>query len=93
MRRKLLFHVLLLLALEVPKMRQPTDIERPVRIRRRAERRRYPNGKSEYKTKQMLLPIPARFRDIVEPFLDKDLRVDVRREGESLIFNAENFHT
>jgi hypothetical protein len=62
-----------------------------VRIRRRTEKRRYPSGKSVYKTKQILLTIPAKFRNIVEPFLDKDLKVEVRREGDSLIFNAERF--
>jgi len=70
-------------------MRQPTDIERPVRVRRKTQKRRYPNGKSVYKTEQTALTIPAKFRNIVEPFLDKDLKVDVRRKGNSFIINAK----
>jgi hypothetical protein len=52
-------------------MRKPTDVERPVRIRRRTEKRRSPSGRSVYTTKQILLTIPAKFRNIVEPFSAK----------------------
>ena len=29
------------------------------------------------------MDIPAKFRDAVEPFLNQDLDVDVRREGDN----------
>jgi hypothetical protein len=70
-------------------MRYPTDIERPVRIKRKIRKRRYLSGKRVYKTEQIELTIPTKFRNIVEPFLDKDLKVEARVEGNQLIIDAK----
>jgi hypothetical protein len=35
------------------------------------------------------LTIPAKFKDVVEPFLNKDLKVEARREGNSIIIEAK----
>jgi len=40
---------------------------------------RYFDGKQIYKREQMELTIPSKFRDVVEPFLDKDLKVEARQ--------------
>jgi hypothetical protein len=59
-----------------------------VRIRRKIKTYRYLNGKGVYKRKRMELTIPAKFQDVVAPFLHTDLRIEARREGENLIIKA-----
>jgi len=63
--------------------------EHVVRIRRRLKENRYFNGKQIYKREQLELTIPSKFRDVVEPFLDKDLKVEAKREGNNLIIEAK----
>jgi len=70
-------------------MRNPTNIERVVRIRRKLKENHYLRGKAVYKRERLELTIPAKFRDVVEPFLDKDLKVEARREGNNLIIEAK----
>ena len=89
MRFAPLFHMFLLRALEMPKMRYSPDVERPVRIKRKIRKRRYLSGKHVYKTEQMELTIPAKFKKIIEPFLNKDLRVEARVKGIQLIIDAK----
>jgi hypothetical protein len=50
---------------------------------------RYCHGKGIYKREQLELTIPAKFKDVVEPFLNKDLKVEARREGNSIIIQAK----
>ena len=45
-------------------------------------RKRYLGGKEVYEYERLSVHLPAKFRGAVEPFLNKDLDVDVRREGE-----------
>jgi hypothetical protein len=33
--------------------------------------------------------IPSRYKTVIEPFLDKDLIIDVRLEGNNLIVSAK----
>ena len=70
-------------------MRNSTNIERPVRIRRKLKENRYLHGKAVYKREQLELTIPSRFDAVIEPFLDKDLQVHVRQEGNQLIIEAK----
>jgi len=67
----------------------PNERERIVRIRRKLKQNRYFDGNRVYKREQLELTIPAKFKDVVEPFLDKDLKVEARREGNSLIIKAK----
>ncbi len=69
-------------------MRYPTDIERPVRIRRKFKENHYLSGKRVCKREQIELTIPARFKNIIEPFLNKDLKVEARADGNQLIIDA-----
>ena len=75
--------------MEVSKMRNPTNTERIVRIRRKLKQNRYCHGKGIYKHEQLELTIPSKFRDVVEPFLDKDLKVEAKQEGNNLIIKAK----
>jgi len=79
----------LLRPVEVSKMRNSTSIERVVRIRRKTKENRYFNGKRVYKREQLELTIPSKFRDIIEPFLDKDLKVEAKQEENTLIIKAK----
>ena len=47
------------------------------------------HGKAVYKREQLELTIPSRFDAVIEPFLDKDLQVHVRQEGNQLIIEAK----
>ena len=89
MRLTLLLHLFLLRTMEVSKMRHPTNIERPVRLRRRTQVTRYLGGKSVYKRERIELTIPAKFKDIIEPFLNKDLKVEAKVDGNRLFIDAE----
>ena len=85
----LLANPLLLRSVEVPKMRNTTNIERVVRIRRKLKKTSYLHGKRIYKREQLELTIPSKFRAVIEPFLDKDLKVQAKREGNNLIIEAK----
>jgi len=64
-----------------------------VRIQRVLKRDRNFDGKVVYKNNQLELTIPARFKHTVEPFLDKDLKVETKIEGDSIVIElkpAEN---
>ena len=64
-------------------------------LRRKIQQKRYLSGKGVYRQERMELTIPSRYKNIIEPFLDKDLKVEARREGNNLIIDAkpaENTH-
>jgi hypothetical protein len=54
---------------------------------------RYFDGKRIYKREQLELTIPAKFRDVVEPFLDKDLKVEAKQQGKNLVIEAKPVKT
>lgn len=54
------------------------------RIQKRLVKKRY-YGKSIYQYAVYSLNIPRRFHEILQPFLDKNLEVDVRKEPSTLI--------
>jgi len=54
-----------------------------VRIQRRLVKKRY-YGKSQYEYTVYSLNIPKEFHEAFQPFLDKDLDVDVRSESGRL---------
>jgi len=63
--------------------------ERFVRIRQRTKRQPRLRGKAAYKRRQLELTIPSKFKDLVEPFLNKDLRVEAKRVGNKIVFEAK----
>ncbi len=71
------------------KMRNITNRKRVIRIRRKLKENRYLRGKRIYKREQLELTIPSKFRNVVEPFLGKDLQVQAKREGNNLIIEAK----
>jgi hypothetical protein len=62
--------------------------ERFVRIRRKVKKYRRVLGKPPYKHQKLELTIPSRFKDVVEPFLNKDLRVEAKRHGNKIVIEA-----
>jgi hypothetical protein len=38
------------------------------------------------RSEQIFLDIPAKFRDVIEPFLNQDLAIDVGVEGTKTVF-------
>jgi len=59
-----------------------------VRIRRKVERSRYLN-KAVYKYSRYELTIPARYKDLVEAFMNKDLKIEAKQEGNTLTIEAK----
>jgi hypothetical protein len=59
-----------------------------VRIRRKATRSRYQN-KAVYKYHRYELTIPARYKDLAEAFMNKDLQVEAKQQGNALIIEAK----
>ena len=47
-------------------------------------RKRYLKGKHEYRYERISLSFPARFNEVVKPFLNRDLKIEVKVEGETL---------
>jgi len=60
-----------------------------VQIGRKIKENRYFDRKRIYKREQLELTIASEFRDVVEPFLDKDLKVEAKRQGNNLIIEAK----
>jgi len=67
----------------------PYGREHVVRIRRKLKQNRYCHEKGIYKREQLELTIPSKFKDVVGPFLNKDLKVEAKQEGKSLIIEAK----
>ena len=59
-----------------------------VRLRRRVISTRHLH-KRIYKYHRYELTIPAKYKDLVEEFMNKDLKVEARKEGSTLILEAK----
>jgi hypothetical protein len=65
------------------------DSESPVRIYRRRCQQKKNRGKL-YTWTRLYFPIPARFKEVVAKFLDRDLEVDMKVEdGDVLVIRAK----
>jgi hypothetical protein len=58
-----------------------------VRIRRKTTRSSY-LGKAVYKYHRYELTIPAKYKDLAEAFMNKDLTIEAKQQGNSLIIEA-----
>ena len=59
-----------------------------VRIRRKAIRSSY-LGKAVYKYHRYELTIPAKYKDLAEAFMNKDLTIEAKQQGNSLVIEAK----
>ena len=59
-----------------------------VRIRRKITRSRY-QQRAVYKYHRYELTIPAKFKDLAEAFMNKDLQVEAKQENNALIIVAK----
>jgi hypothetical protein len=67
--------------------------EQHVRIRQNTRKyRNFPN-KKVYTRHILQLTIPARFKDVVKPFLNKDLKVETKQVGDNLVIKAKIANT
>ena len=67
----------------------PSCGEHFVSIRQRTKTQPRLRGKAPYKRRQLELTIPSKFKDVVEPFLNKDLKVEAKRVGNKIIIEAK----
>jgi hypothetical protein len=56
-----------------------------MKIRRRKSKKRYLGGKNVYQYEHLSVGIPVKFHETVEPFVGKDLDMNVKTEGKSKI--------
>jgi hypothetical protein len=57
---------------------------RAVKIQRKIHKRLYLEGKSTYKYERLYLPIPKRFNELLKPYLNQTLNLEVKNEGDRL---------
>ncbi len=60
-----------------------------VRIQRILMPQRNFPGKVVYKNNQLEIIIPSKFKHTLEPFMDKDLKVEAKFEGDSLVIELK----
>jgi hypothetical protein len=60
-----------------------------VRIRRELKKARYLKNKRVYNYYRYELTLPVKFKDIIEQFMNKDLKVEAKREGNNLVIEAK----
>lgn len=56
-----------------------------VKIQRKTHKKQYLRGKSTYKYERLYLPIPKRFNELLESFLDQRLKIEVKNDAEGFI--------
>jgi len=56
-----------------------------MKIRRRKSKKRYLGDKNVYEYEQFSIGIPARFHEVVDPFVGKDLDMNFKTEGKSKV--------
>jgi hypothetical protein len=88
-----LFHVRLLHELEVPEVwrtlnMNPSHEHHIVRIRRKTTRSSY-LGKAVHKYHRYELTIPEKYKDLAEAFMNKDLAIEAKQQGNTLIIEAK----
>jgi hypothetical protein len=64
-----------------------------VRIQHRVSKKRYLNSKRTYEYERMSLDIPKKFHEILKPFLEKQLNIDVRRENDAAVISLSPVKT
>ena len=58
-----------------------------VRIQTRVSRRHYLRAKRTYEYGRMSLDIPRKFHEVLRPFLEKELNVDVKLENDVAVIS------
>ena len=58
-------------------------------VRIRSKMKQYHNGKGVKRYHRLVLTIPSRFKEVVKPFMDKDLVLNVKRKDDSIIIEAK----
>jgi len=59
--------------------------DQTIKIYRRLAKKRYLKGKHMYEHERLCVPIPSRFHDIVKPFLNQRLKIEVANRGGGLV--------
>jgi hypothetical protein len=53
-----------------------------VKIQRKTHKKQYLQGKGTYKYERLYLPIPKRFNELLKPFLNQTLNIEIKNEAE-----------
>ncbi|MGD0495571.1 MAG: hypothetical protein ABSB28_05970 [Candidatus Bathyarchaeia archaeon] len=64
-----------------------------VRIQRRVSKRHYLRAKRTYEYGRMSLDIPKKFHEVLKPFLEKELNVDVKLENDVAVISLSPVKT
>ena len=63
--------------------------EQHVRIQQKTKKYRNFPRKKVYTRHILQLTIPSRFKNVVKPFLNKDLKVETKQVGDNLVIEAK----
>ena len=64
-----------------------------VRIQYRVSKKRYLNSKRTYEYGRMSLDIPKKFHEVLKPFLEKDLKIEVKLENDVAVISLSPVKT
>jgi len=64
-----------------------------VRIQYRVSKKRYLNSKRTYEYGRMSLDIPKKFHEALKPFLEKDLKIEVKLENDVAVISLSPVKT
>jgi len=59
--------------------------DQTIKIYLRLGKKRYLKGKHTYEHKRIYLPIPSRFHDLIKPFLEQRLKIEVTSQNDGLV--------
>jgi len=58
--------------------------DQTITIHRRLAKKRYLKGKYVYEHERISVPIPSRLHDIIKPFLNQHLEIDMTRKNDHI---------
>jgi len=56
-----------------------------IKLYRRLSRKRYLKGKYAYEHERISVPIPSRLHDMIKPFLNQHLEIDMTRKNDHIL--------
>jgi len=74
-------------------LRAKEALNRLVKIQTRISKRHYLRAKRTYEYGRMSLDIPKKFHDVLKPFLEKQLKIDVKLENDVAIISLSPVKT
>jgi len=59
--------------------------DQTIKIYRRIAKKRYLKGKHVYEHLRIYVPIPSKFHNIIKPFLNQRLKIEMVKQGDCIV--------